>query len=192
LQQVKGNAKKDLDAARTRRERDQARVMQLTASLETAKLGSREAQIAAAGQALRTQEAALAGAEWNLSQKSQSAPVSAQVTDIVFRPGDWVAAGTPVVVLLPPANVKVRSFVSQTIVGQIHTGDKALVSVDGVEPPYEGRVSYIAPRAEYTPPVIYSQKMREKFVFLVELKFAPEVAVKLHPGQPVDVRFPPP
>jgi HlyD family secretion protein len=189
LQKVKGNAKKDFDAARTRRERDQLRVTQLKAGLETAKLGSREAQIAAAEQALRAQEAALAATEWSLSQKSQAAPVSGQVTDLVYRQGDWVGAGAPVVVLLPPANVKVRSFVPQGIVGQIHTGDKAMVSVDGVEHPFEGRVSYIAPRAEYTPPVIYSQKMREKFVFLVELKFAPEVAVKLHPGQPVDVRF---
>jgi HlyD family secretion protein len=103
-----------------------------------------------------------------------------------------VGAGSPVVVLLPPANIKARAFVPETIVGRIHTGDKAAVSVDGMGAPLEGTVSYIAPRAEYTPPVIYSQKMREKFVFLVELKFTPEAAVKLHPGQPVDVRFSPP
>jgi HlyD family secretion protein len=111
------------------------------------------------------------------------------VTDVVYRQGDWVGAGAPVVVLLPPANVKVRAFVSETIVGKLHTGDKASVTVDGISSPFEGTVSYIAPRAEYTPPVIYSQKMREKFVFLVELKFPPDTAVKLHPGQPVDVRF---
>jgi HlyD family secretion protein len=189
LQQVKGNSKRDLDTARTRRERDQAKVAQLSATLETAKLGARDAQVSAAEHALRVQEAALAGAEWSLAQKRQAAPLAAQVTDVVYRQGDWVTAGSPVVVLLPPANVKVRAFVSQAIVGKIHAGDKATVSVDGVSEPYEGRVSYIAPRAEYTPPVIYSQKMREKFVFLVELKFSPDVAVKLHPGQPVDVRF---
>jgi HlyD family secretion protein len=115
--------------------------------------------------------------------------VGGQATDVVYRQGDWVAAGSPVVVLLPPANLKVRAFVSEAIVGKLHTGDKASVTVDGVGAPYEGSISYIAPRAEYTPPVIYSQKMREKFVFLVELRFAPETAVKLHPGQPVDVRF---
>jgi HlyD family secretion protein len=189
LQQVKGNSKRDLDTARTRRERDQSKVAQLSATLETAKLGSREAQIAAAEQALHVQEAVLAGAEWSLAQKNQAAPLAGQVTDVVYRQGDWVTAGSPVVVLLPPANVKVRAFVSQAIVGKIHAGDKAMVSVDGAGEPFEGRVNYIAPRAEYTPPVIYSQKMREKFVFLIELKFAPDVAVKLHPGQPVDVNF---
>jgi HlyD family secretion protein len=192
LQQVKGNAKRDLDTARTRRDRDQLKVTQLSASLETAKLGSREAQITAAEHTLRAQEAALARAEWSLAQKNQTAPAGGQVTDVVYRQGDWVGAGSPVVVLLPPANIKARAFVPETIVGRIHTGDKAAVSVDGMGAPLEGSVSYIAPRAEYTPPVIYSQKMREKFVFLVELKFTPETAVKLHPGQPVDVRFSPP
>lgn len=186
---VKGNTKRDLDEALTRRDRDRFKLAQLTASLATAGLGSRADQIAAAESALHTEEAALAAAEWSLSQKSQAAPVAGQVTDVVYREGDWVAAGAPVVVLLPPGNIKVRAFVSETVVGRIHPGDKANVTVDGVSAPVEGRVTYIAPRAEYTPPVIYSQKMREKFVFLVELKIPPDAAVKLHPGQPVDVKF---
>lgn len=189
LQASKGNTKRELDAARTRRDRDQFKVAQLTATLETAKLGSREAQVAAAEHTLRMAEAALAAAEWSLTQKNQAAPAGAQVTDVVYREGEWVAAGAPVVVLLPPANIKVRAFVPEAIAGQIHAGDKAMVSVDGAAAPVECSVSYIAPRAEYTPPVIYSQNMREKLVFLIELRFSPEVAATLHPGQPVDVRF---
>jgi len=186
---VKGNTRRDLDTALTRRDRDRFKVAQLSATLETAKLGSREAQISAAEQTLRTAEAALASAEWSLTQKNQAAPAGGQVTDVVYRQGDWVAAGAPVVVLLPPGNVKVRAFVPEAVVSQIHAGDKATVTVDGSSGPVEGSVSYIAPRAEYTPPVIYSQQMREKLVFLVELKVPPDAAVKLHPGQPVDVKF---
>ena len=95
-----------------------------------------------------------------------------------------------VVELLPPGNVKVRTFVSQAILGSIQLGGSADILVDGVPSPYQGRVAFISPRAEYTPPVIYSQEMREKFVYLIELSLSPEVAAKLHPGQPVDVRFP--
>ena len=50
-------------------------------------------------------------------------------------------------------------------------------------------MSFISPRAEYTPPVVYSRDNRSKFVFLVEARFEASVATKLHPGQPVDVRF---
>jgi len=63
------------------------------------------------------------------------------------------------------------------------------VAVDGVQGSIRGVVSYISPRAEYAPPVIYSQGSREKLVFMVELLFDQDVAVNLHPGQPVDVRF---
>jgi HlyD family secretion protein len=50
-------------------------------------------------------------------------------------------------------------------------------------------VSYISPKAEYTPPVIYSQASRSKLVFMVEAVFPPDIAAGLHPGQPVDVDF---
>lgn len=183
------SAQRDQDMARSQRDQDQQRVAQLTATLETAQLGSRSEQIVAAEENLRAQEAALVGAEWNLAQKRQSAPLAGLISDTLYRPGDWVPPGNPVAVLLPPANIKVRAFVSQGVLGRLHVGDSAQVIVDGVAQPYAGRISFIAPRAEYTPPVIYSQKMREKFVFLIELSFEPEIAAQLHPGQPVDVQL---
>ena len=69
------------------------------------------------------------------------------------------------------------------------TGSPVRVSVDGISEPLSGTVSYISPKAEYTPPVIYSQESRNKLVFMVEAVFAPDVAANLHPGQPVDVGF---
>src|SRR5216110_3391959 len=129
----------------------------------------------------------LTQAQWNLDQKKQAAPQSGLVYDTLFRQGEWVAAGKPVVVLLPPQNIKVRAFVPEPRVGSIHYGDTVQVSVDGVAKPFVGKVSYISPRAEYTPPVIYSRETRDKLVFMLEAVFDPATAVNLHPGQPVDV-----
>lgn len=182
-------AEQDFDRARSSRDQNQQRVYQLKADLETGRLGSRSDQIRAAEDNVRALEASLATAQWNLSQKSQSAEQSALVYDTLYRQGEWVAAGRPVVVLLPPPNIKVRAFVSETKVGTIRPGDKVQVFVDGVPKPFVGKVSYISPRAEYTPPVIYSQENRAKLVFMVEAVFEPEIAKNLHPGQPVDVRF---
>jgi len=131
----------------------------------------------------------LTQAQWNFDQKKQAAPQAGLVYDTLFRQGEWVAAGKPVVVLLPPQNIKVRAFVPQTRVGSIQYGDPVQVIVDGVKKPFVGKVSYISPRAEYTPPVIYSRESREKLVFMIESVFDPEVSVNLHPGQPVDVEF---
>jgi HlyD family secretion protein len=94
-----------------------------------------------------------------------------------------------VVALLPPQNIKVRAFVPETRVGSIHYGDDVGVEIDGVRDPFIGKVSYISPHAEYTPPVIYSRESRDKLVFMIEAVFEPATAAKLHPGQPVDVQF---
>jgi HlyD family secretion protein len=131
----------------------------------------------------------LTQANWNFEQKRQAAPRAGLVYDTLYREGEWVPAGKPVVVLLPPQNIKVRAFVPEMRVGSIHYGDAVHVTVDGVQNPFVGKVSYISPRAEYTPPVIYSRETRAKLVYMVESIFDPEVAVNLHPGQPVDVEF---
>lgn len=182
-------SKQDWDRARSARDQDQQRIAQLESTLETARLGAREQQIVAAEAALKAQMAALAAAEWSLSQKNQNSPKEGLVFDTLYREGDWIAAGKPVIVLLPPANIKVRAFVAQEKLGLIHQGDLVSVAVNGVAEPYEGRITYISPKSEFTPPVIYSQDMRGKLVFLVEISFDAKIAVKLHPGQPVDARF---
>jgi HlyD family secretion protein len=181
----------ELEFLRSRSARDQARqrVAQLSADLKTAQLGSRSDQIAAAEANLRAVEAALVKAEWDLSQKRQTAPQAALVFDTFYREGEWVPAGRPVVALLPPRNIKVRAFVPETMVGTIHPGVHVQVSVDGVGEPFLGTVSYISPKAEYTPPVIYSQDSRTKLVFMIEAVFDSDTSVNLHPGQPVDVHL---
>jgi HlyD family secretion protein len=73
------------------------------------------------------------------------------------------------------------------VAGALARGQAIRVSWDGGKEPVAARISYIAPTVEYTPPVIYSQGFREKLVIMVEAVFAPDVAARLHPGQPVDV-----
>jgi HlyD family secretion protein len=138
---------------------------------------------------LRAAEAEFARLQWNLDQKRQLATADALVFDTMYREGEWVEAGHAIVALLPPPNVKVRTFVPETRVGAIRVGAAARVHVDGVEQPALGSVTFVSPRAEFTPPVIFSRESRSKFVFLVEIRFAPEIAATLHPGQPVDVRI---
>jgi HlyD family secretion protein len=190
LMRVPGaTAEVEFDRARSTRDQNRERVAQLEADLATAQLGSRTDQVTAAEAEVRAREAALAKAEWDFSQKHQRAPKAGLVFDTLYREGEWVAAGRPVVALLPPQNIKVRAFVPETLIGTIHPGDRVQVTVDGVRDPFIGTVSYISPKVEYTPPVIYSQESRGKLVFMIEAVFDPNAASNLHPGQPVDVQF---
>jgi HlyD family secretion protein len=179
----------EVDRARSARDQNQQRVSQLEADLRTALLGSRRDQVVAAEAEVRAKEAALAKAEWDFAQKRQAAPKSGFVFDTLYREGEWVPAGRPVVVLLPPDHIKVRAFVSQVKLGSIKLGDPVHVTVDGVPGSISGQVSYMSPKAEYTPPMLYSQGSRDKLVFMIEVLFDQTIAMNLHPGQPVDVQF---
>src|ERR1019366_4940088 len=95
----------ELDQARSRRDADTAQV--------------------------ESQQAALDKAQWAFDQKQQAAPTNAFVQDTLYRQGEWVAAGNPVVVLLPPENLKVRFFVPQEVLPKLKTGQSVNVSFDG-------------------------------------------------------------
>ena len=182
-------AAQDIDRARSTHDQNRQRVKQLEAEIKTARLGLRSDQIAAAKANVQALEAALSRAEWEVSQKRQTAPQSGLVFDTLYREGEFVAAAHPVVTLLPPQNIKVRAFVPQARISAIHTGDMVRVFVDGGREPFIGKVSFISPQAEYTPPVIYSKENRAKLVFMIEAVFDPETAKNLHPGQPINVQF---
>jgi len=184
-------ARSDFDAAKSQHDQDQHAVEQAEQQLKTAQLGSREDQILAAEEAVKAQHAAVDSARWSLDQKTQSAPKDALVFDTLYRPGEFVPAGQPVVMLLPPENMKVRAFVPEPIVGRLQPSDQVNVHVDGVATPFAGTIRYISPQVEYAPPVIYSREMREKLVVMIEIRFRDADARKLHPGQPVDVELPP-
>jgi HlyD family secretion protein len=182
-------SKERLDEVRSLNERDRARVGELKADLATARLAARQDEIRAAQAAVEAAQAALAQAEWRLEQKSLHAPVTGRVADTLFVKGEWVPAGAPVASLLPPENIKVRFFVPEPQLGTVRLGQAVSVMCDGCASAIDARVTFISTRAEFTPPVIYSRENRSKLVFLIEARPAPQDAVKLHPGQPLDVRF---
>jgi len=174
------------DQAIAARNRDRARVAELAQQLRIASLPARGDEIAAAAAEVKAATDALAQAQWRVEQKSQTAPAAGLVVDTFYRPGEWVPAGAPVVSLLPPANVKIRFYVPETLVAGLRIGAGVSVHCDGCAADIPAAIRFIATQAEFTPPVIYSRQNRANLVFLVEAWPAtPNPA--LHPGLPVDV-----
>jgi HlyD family secretion protein len=184
-------AANDFDRARLTHERNTRAVEELAAQLATARLGGRSDALAAAESEVAAAAATKDRADWTVAQKAQAAPRAALVYDTLFREGEFVPAGTPVLTLLPPENLKVRFFVPEAQFAQLKPGDRVLVSITGRSNAIEGRVNYLSPRPEYTPPILYNRDNRAKLVFLVEAAIDPAVARELHPGQPVDVTLRP-
>ena len=175
------------DEARAARDRDRARIAELEAQLKTSHLPARPDEIRAAEAQAAAAREAVKRADWKLRQKKVASTVGGTVTDTLYTRGEWVPAGSPVVSVLPPANVKVRFFVPEPRLGAVRVGQKVSLACDGCPATVGATVSYIAPQAEFTPPVIYSKDSRAKLVFMVEARPAPADAARLHPGQPVDV-----
>ena len=178
------------DEAKAARDSDRKKVEQMQNDLGTAQAGSRPDEIRAAEAEAAAARETLAQADWKLRQKSVTATVAGTVSDTLFTRGEFVPAGSPVVSILPATNVKVRFFVPEPQLGAIKVGQKVSLSCDGCANAIDAAVTFIAPQAEFTPPVIYSKDNRAKLVFLVEAKPAAQDATRLHPGQPVDVKLP--
>jgi HlyD family secretion protein len=155
-----------LDLARTNAQQSAARIGQLQAQI---------------GQ----MEANLKGAAYGLSQRQITAQTAGPVQDIFFRPGEYVPASTPVVSVLPPANIYARFFVPETELPKVKLGQKVQVNCDGCKP-MTATITFIAAQAEFTPPVIFSVNNREKLVYKLEARAPGGLAI--HPGQPVTVR----
>ena len=189
LVETRAVSREAVDEARATHDRNEARIAELQAELATARLGARADEIEAAGAEVTAARAQLAQAAWRLDELAQAAPQAGLVVDTLYRPGEWVAAGAPVVSLLPPENVKVRFFVPEPRLGAIQVGDEVQVRCDACASDLSAVISYISPDAEYTPPVIYSREMRAKLVYLVEAQ--PRQPAALRPGQPVDVTLAP-
>jgi HlyD family secretion protein len=167
-----------------------ARLISAEARLETIRSAARADEIEAQRAAVAAARATLAQAQWRLGQRRVTAPVGGLVADTIFRPGEHVAAGQPVVSLLPPENLLVRFFVPEAVLAQLQCGARVAVACDSCPEGLVATVSFIAPQPEFTPPVIYSEGSRRKLVYLVEARPADGAGARaLKPGQPVDVRL---
>jgi HlyD family secretion protein len=135
--------------------------------------------------AMRTAQARRNAAQTRLARRRAASPVSGTVQQIYFRPGEMVAAGRPVLALLPPGNIKARFFVPQAVLPTIAIGQTVDLSCDGCPTGLKATISFISQTAEFTPPVIYSREERTKLVFMVEAR--PEQPQHLRVGQPLSV-----
>ena len=182
-----GISRMQFEASRAKHDVDVARVRELKGQLQVAELSARPEQIRAQTAQVAASNAAADQARWRMDQKHVVAAQAGLVIDTLYREGEWVPPGAPVVKMLPPGNVKVRLFVPQSALSQLPIGHAVSIRCDGCSATLMGEVSYVATEPEFTPPIIYSNENRSKLVFMIEVHPAAEAGVALHPGQPVEV-----
>ncbi|MGN1079945.1 MAG: HlyD family secretion protein [Alphaproteobacteria bacterium] len=182
-------SRSDYDKKRSDYENARAKTEELEASFQTATLAAREDELTAARKEIEAAVQDLKKIQKQAANNAAVSPVAGRVQDVYFRRGEFVPAGTPVVSVLPPENVKARFYVPENVFSQIKPEAKVSVFCDACPPAgIAASVSFISTQSEFTPPVIYSVESREKLVFMIEAVFD-DKTLNLPPGLPVNVRI---
>jgi HlyD family secretion protein len=174
-----------LDQVRAARDAARAQTAAVRRRREVATLGARRDAVAAAERQAEQAAGGLAEAQARLGQLAPAAPAAARVEEIFFRPGEWAAANQPVLALLPDSEVKLVFFVPEAEMARYRPGRTVRFGCDGCAGEGRARISWVSPRPEFTPPVLYSRGSRDRLVYRIEAR--PEAAATLNPGLPVDV-----
>ncbi len=100
--------------------------------------------------------------------------------------GEVVQPGAPVVTLADLDHVWLRAYISETDLGRVRLGEVAKVSTDSYPGrAFEGRISFIASNAEFTPKSVETHQERVTLVYRIKIDLTnPEHLLK--PGMPAD------
>ncbi len=115
------------------------------------------------------------------------APLAARVSSRYANVGEVIGVGTPIFGLTDLANVYLKGYVPEPLIGRVRLGQAAQIWIDAwPDTPFEARVGYIASRAQFTPKEVQTRDERTTLVYEVRLYPLADPGGKLLPGQPAD------
>jgi HlyD family secretion protein len=180
---------REFEAAEAASRMSSAKVQESEARLALLKKGPREETIGAARARLEQARQAVALAETRLRDATLTSPLTGIVMANTIENGEYVVPGTPVVTVGDWVNIWLRAYVDETDLGRIKIGQKVKITTDTYPgKAYEGRVSFIASQAEFTPKNVQTAKERVKLVYRIKVNVT-NPGQELKPGMPADAEI---
>jgi len=130
----------------------------------------------------------LENAQLTLSDQEVVSPLDGIVLVKSAETGEIVPAGGGVVVIGDMTDQWVKIFVTEDLMHQLSIDQKATISVDGSNKTYNGHVSFIADKAEFTPRNVQTPDERITQTFAVKITLD-DADANLHSGVAADVKF---
>ena len=167
---------KDLERAKGLYENDSISLEQLQrdeTAVDTARatLAAARAQVSNAEAAI---EAAIANTELIKTQKDDSvlrAPINGRVLYRLAEPGEVLPAGGKVLTVFDPTDIYMTLFLPTQQATRVAVGAEARVVLEGIEEfVIPARVSFVAPRAQFTPKEVETRTEREKLMFRIKVQ----------------------
>lgn len=184
-------ARAQQEAARAQLRAGQAALEQAHAALQAAEASRRtivirQEEAAAARAAVAQSGAGLQLAQITRGQAVLRAPIAGTILSRSVEVGDLLMPGAPVLTIADLSRPFLRVFISDSDLGRVALGQPVEITVDAFPGRvFQGRVSEISSRAEFTPGNVQTKEERVKLVFAVKVSAENQQGV-LKPGLPAD------
>jgi HlyD family secretion protein len=182
-------SQQDLDSAKDAMEMAQAHLVVAEKNLDLANIGPRREDISAAEALLRVRQSQLLVFQQQLADAELIAPANAVIRSRLLEPGEMSSPQRPVFNLAIGDPKWIRAYVSETDLGKVRTGMKALVSNDSFPGhALDGWVGFISSVAEFTPKSVETVELRSSLVYEIRV-FVKDPQDQLRQGMPATVRL---
>lgn len=185
-QKQRDDAKARVDVLSQRGAADRVRAARETVARLRA--GARPQEIDAARARVASIDAQIAALEKSLSDANVAAPVAGIVTQTLVDEGELVAPRMPLIVVTDLDNAWANVFVPEPMVPRVRLGQAATVHTDAGGQGLEGKVTFVSPRAEFTPRNVQTAEERSKLVYRLKVAVDNRAGV-LKQGMPVDAEL---
>ena len=145
----------------------QASVKEAEAAIEVAKAGAEASKA--------TIQAAVA----DIDDSLLVAPREGRIQYRIAQPGEVLSAGGRVLNLVDLTDVYMTFFLPEEAAGKVRIGSEVRLLLDAIPGyPVPAKVSYVASVAQFTPKTVETRSEREKLMFRVKARIAPELLKK--------------
>jgi HlyD family secretion protein len=180
-------ARRDLAQARLRAAQERVRAAQ-EAKVRLDK-GARPQEIAAARARVASTEAQIATFEQNITDATVVAPVAGLVTQKLADAGEILAPRTPIVNLVDLDHAWANIYIDEPLVPRLRIGQPATLFTDAGGSGLKGTVTFVSPKAEFTPRNVQTAEERSKLVYRIKVSVDNSQGV-LKQGMPVEADVP--
>jgi HlyD family secretion protein len=174
-------ARSRLQATRERAQAGAAAVARLEAGARREEVQGAQAHLAAA-------DAQIATLKKQLEDATVKAPSAGIVTERLAEPGELLAPRTPLLVIADLDHAWANVFVDEPVVPRLRLGQMASVHTDAGGAPVQGRVTFISPKAEFTPRNVQTAEERSRLVYRIKVEVDNRRGV-LKQGMPVEAEL---
>jgi membrane fusion protein YbhG len=196
LLKTNSGTEKQRDDAATRKKIAQARLQAAEDHVRAAReglvhiqKGPRPQEISAARARVAAAQAQIATLEQSITDASVIAPLSGIVSQKFADAGEILAPRTPIVSIVDLDHAWADIYIDEPLVPRIRLGQSATVFNDAGGPGLKGTVTFISPKAEFTPKNVQTAEERSKLVYRIKVTVDNSKGI-LKQGMPVEADVP--